>query len=565
MKKILCIFFIIINVHFISAQQDRSALSREQQEIEAEISRIKQEPVLPAQQKNEEITLSRLLKRSKKLNYEYGIFGAGSALMNLYHQQSRNEDVIKLGDSLIKIPVQNKDSYGNVANIYRMYGSALSYLGLYDNSRRAYGNAIKYAEQVEDKDTRHYLLGITYSNMTSLFHYRQFDNKELRDSIPFYHNKSLSESNLIRDNNPSITKDLKYDNVAFSHMRLGIHYLEQADVPGSIAQAEEHLMIALGIYQDSRLNHITDNQIMILNQVSWLFMEKKEYQKSIDYAFRALELEKQFSDPYHRVESFEFLGTSYTELGDKAKSKYYMGKYTALKDSIRIAEVNSTNKVMKDLVTNAKEDYQSKSKKYWVIAWVLLLAGIAVTYFLWRRRERQLRSNYDRVIARMKAENHGTIVQSSDLESVQDSEYVTAMSADSEDNKNIIPEETEARILRKLDSFERSERFLRKDISIGLLAGQLGTNSKYLSEVINTKKSQNFSNYINGLRINYIVQELYNNPRYREYKISYLADTCGFSSPQVFVLAFKRVNGVTPSYFINSLKNEFVNLDNGDN
>ncbi|WP_407648332.1 hypothetical protein [Chryseobacterium formosus] len=32
----------------------------------------------------------------------------------------------------------------------------------------------------------------------------------------------------------------------------------------------------------------------MLNQMSWLYMEKKEYQKSIDFAKRALELEKTF-------------------------------------------------------------------------------------------------------------------------------------------------------------------------------------------------------------------------------------------------------------------------------
>ncbi|WP_312765019.1 hypothetical protein [Epilithonimonas sp.] len=49
-------------------------------------------------------------------------------------------------------------------------------------------------------------------------------------------------------------------------------------------------------------------------------MEKKEYQKPIDYAKRALEIEKQYKNPANGVESYEFLATCYTELGEKEKS-----------------------------------------------------------------------------------------------------------------------------------------------------------------------------------------------------------------------------------------------------
>ncbi|NHQ71954.1 helix-turn-helix domain-containing protein, partial [Elizabethkingia miricola] len=51
----------------------------------------------------------------------------------------------------------------------------------------------------------------------------------------------------------------------------------------------------------------------------------------------------------------------------------------------------------------------------------------------------------------------------------------------------------------------------------------------------------------------YIIDKLYNNPLYREYKISYLAEECGYSSHQVFITAFRKETGMTPSYFIKQL------------
>ena len=45
--------------------------------------------------------------------------------------------------------------------------------------------------------------------------------------------------------------------------------------------------------------------------------------------------------------------------------------------------------------------------------------------------------------------------------------------------------------------------FLNKDFSLAILAGQLDTNTKYLSEIINSHYHMNFNTYINRLRINY--------------------------------------------------------------
>jgi YesN/AraC family two-component response regulator len=127
-------------------------------------------------------------------------------------------------------------------------------------------------------------------------------------------------------------------------------------------------------------------------------------------------------------------------------------------------------------------------------------------------------------------------------------------------NKNGIANETEKDLLARLENFENFELFLKKDITLTSVSTMFSTNTKYLSEIIKKYRSQNFNNYINSLRIDYIVHKLYSEPRYRDYKISYLADQCGFATYQVFILAFRKQNGVTPSYFIQNLKDDNVML-----
>ncbi len=116
-----------------------------------------------------------------------------------------------------------------------------------------------------------------------------------------------------------------------------------------------------------------------------------------------------------------------------------------------------------------------------------------------------------------------------------------------------ISKEKEADILARLEEFEKSEKFLNRDMSLAVLAGQLETNTKYLSEIINKYKEKNYNNYINELRINYIAYLLKTNPAYLNYKVSYLAEKSGFSSHSAFTTVFKSVTGISPNTYIQQL------------
>jgi len=117
-----------------------------------------------------------------------------------------------------------------------------------------------------------------------------------------------------------------------------------------------------------------------------------------------------------------------------------------------------------------------------------------------------------------------------------------------------INKDTRQTILNNLAVFEKSELYLKKDITLSWLAKHIDTNTKYLSKIIKTHKEKNFRAYINRLRIEYITNKLDEESIYREYKINYLAKVAGYGSSQVFVIAFKKHTGITPSQFLENLK-----------
>lgn len=116
-----------------------------------------------------------------------------------------------------------------------------------------------------------------------------------------------------------------------------------------------------------------------------------------------------------------------------------------------------------------------------------------------------------------------------------------------------INDTTEKYILDGLENLENNLIFLQKNITLGKIATELNTNVKYLSIVIKKNKAENFSNYINQLRINYIVEKLSTQDEFAKYKISHLSDLCGYSSPATFTKSFFEIMKQTPSDYIKSL------------
>ena len=108
-------------------------------------------------------------------------------------------------------------------------------------------------------------------------------------------------------------------------------------------------------------------------------------------------------------------------------------------------------------------------------------------------------------------------------------------------------------IIEKIERFEVNNEFLKKNITLDSLAKDFGTNRDYLSKIINETKGKSFSQYINELRIIYIVNNLKSNEKLRKHTIAALADDIGYNNAETFTNAFKKITGTLPSYYIKLL------------
>ncbi|WP_190810557.1 AraC family transcriptional regulator [Flagellimonas sp. S3867] len=102
--------------------------------------------------------------------------------------------------------------------------------------------------------------------------------------------------------------------------------------------------------------------------------------------------------------------------------------------------------------------------------------------------------------------------------------------------------------------FVEQEVFLDNSISLERIARKLDASPRKLSQIINEKEQKNFSDFVNGYRIEK-AKALLSDPKYNKEKIIAIAYDCGFGNVTSFNLAFKAKTQLTPSQYRNKSKN----------
>ncbi|MFP3597805.1 AraC family transcriptional regulator [Chryseobacterium sp. SIMBA_029] len=117
-------------------------------------------------------------------------------------------------------------------------------------------------------------------------------------------------------------------------------------------------------------------------------------------------------------------------------------------------------------------------------------------------------------------------------------------------------DEGDEKLFEKLESMMENEKMFQKtNLNISMLSTSLNINYTHLSRVIRCKGYQNFSNYLNEHRINY-VKTLINESNLQKVTLMYIYTEAGFSNQATFNRVFKSIEGITPSEYINRIQEE---------
>lgn len=101
---------------------------------------------------------------------------------------------------------------------------------------------------------------------------------------------------------------------------------------------------------------------------------------------------------------------------------------------------------------------------------------------------------------------------------------------------------------RILDLVVMNKKYKDKDYSARKLAEDLGTNTRYVSAVVNVRFHMNYTSFINKYRIEEAMSILVDK-RYQDLRIEQVSDMVGFANRQSFYASFYKFTGITPKEY----------------
>lgn len=444
---------------------------------------------------------------------------------------SRNEKILKESSGLIYENTQEAQrllSFVNHSNSEKEL-RILSLLILADASYLkgdlvAVMNSIYQAEELlseENSDLRNLV------NICLAKYYRILGFQDLSNDYLNQFNQKEVPSNYNLKAQISLEKAIhsKDEIEKFKFLNSGLNQIDTTAVFGNSLKNEFNLQLA-EISKDSSEKYL--NQI--IQSKSKIFTAKVYLQNETDL-LKADSLLKLNPDIISQLELHKKLAEFYLKSNQKELYKINILEGNELENVINQSKIKARDLIISHIENQKKEDKSLfENYLFWILSVLILLSLYGAFYYLKTKRD------YKRFLV---------IMQKNEEEQKEKSIKI-----------NSIPEKTEQLLLKKLKKFEQSQKFISPDISLTSLAKSLDTNTKYLSDIINRNKGCNFNQYINEMRINYIIEKMKSEPKYLNYKMFYLAEECGFSSQSSFSTVFKSVTGISPLSFIKFLKNE---------
>lgn len=452
------------------------------------------------------------------------IFKTRSLMLSatLYQQKGDINKAVEYALRSEKI-INETNDFSWKSRVYGFLASQYRFLKLNEKSREYALKAIEQSGFIEDKEKANSTIGLIYQELA----HSAIDQERYQEARS-YVLQSQKHFAGVKQNREAL--------LGHNQQLLGLIDYKEGKIPDAI----QHYKSGLNITKATPAYYI---RALIFSGLTRIYLDNKDLKTAKIYLDEAKKIASQTE--YLEVKrDYEEAAASYFAASNDLKS---MLKVIKNKDSLgRIIDDKAQHFLSKEFNNledkNVRIEKGSSVKNIFIYTFGgLLLVALLVFGWIKIKQKRDIK-RFEDLIERVR------------------NEKIYEMNGDSEkDEKPVdyqgfsIPQETEQRLLQQLENFENSVLYTQKNMSLSVLAGLLETNTKYLSYVINNHKKKSFQHYINGLRIQYIIQKLKNDPVYRQYKIAVLSEESGFSSPNKFSMVFKKFTEITPSQFIKYL------------
>ncbi|TCI84470.1 helix-turn-helix domain-containing protein [Tenacibaculum sp. M341] len=279
---------------------------------------------------------------------------------------------------------------------------------------------------------------------------------------------------------------------------------------GEAYQIKQDWNNAITFYNKALKYTTLEETIAVYNNLRELYIEKGEYKKAM-----------MKNDVYLKLKD------SLDNLKVKQEIADITQKYEADKKELTIEILNNENKNNELIIKR-----QQTNLLFFIALLLFAVLILATVFYFYKKEEKQKHVLFlkNRELAKELTNNEKEKTETTVIEELKKKEIYNA-------------------ILKLI----ASEFYLEKEITLVKMAKKMNTNTSYLSKIINESYQQSFSSFINELRVSYVLKSIENSYEYRNLTIDHIADLAGFASSNTFYRAFKKVTGLTPSYYIKKM------------
>ena len=495
------------------------------------------------------LVLDSYTKGQKSASMGDGFNRAGNACMNT----GRYAEALEFYTTGIMVSQARRDS--------RLYRDLLSNVGIVFGVFKDYEQAISYFEKAfalarQQRDS--YLMGVTIVNL----------------AIAQSKVGNLGELH----NYMELQRHYPLDDAALQQFFLSYVSSIEATLRNDPHKGIDYLHRAIKIIKDNGLSPTLKADVY--NEMANAYMQLAERDSAIDcYRMttaiaREGHLQEQGRDAYQGLERIYMLRgeedsalscqSAYIELID---SFFNQRKFNLVKNKLARFEEQVNDKQI------ARLDYRISQQRILIGAISMLLlaaACFAVVIFCYNRR---LRAAYKMLVSK-----HSELIRQQEETKLLRDDYLRLNSeGKSTENTDSIgdfagseqwKEESDRPADMPLLSKERREHLLKDisevmdnvdvisdpEFSLHTLAKMVDSNTKYVSMVINDTYNKNFKTYLNEYRIREACRRFSQPEKYGNLTISAIAADLGYNSANSFIIAFKKIIGMTPSVYVKLLK-----------
>lgn len=343
--------------------------------------------------------------------------------------------------------------------------------------------------------------------------------------------------------------------------------------------AEYYFKKVMAFAQERHMN--TMYYVGPLVELGKIYLQRKNSREAIECFEIARDSVFRMENKDRLVSIFQAMSEAYRKSGNADSAEAYRRRYLAMSDSIfNISQFNlangklfeyenKENKARIDSLTS-----QNYIQLFVILVFVVFAMAVTLLYVALRRKARNLqeaqkmlvskneelmasdshsRQLLKRYVEAMDKQNKQTDVEMADRDKAKDAANAVADGTGEHEDQRTgsgLSEELRNRLLNSITTILEDVAVIsNSDFNLSMLAEKAGSNTKYVSSIINDVYGKNFKTVLNEYRIREACRRLTDKDHYGNMTIQAIYEELGYNSAASFIQAFKKVNGMTPSVY----------------